>query len=110
MVRETTTRAYDSYGLFGRAWAGVESLWLVYWVYGFLGGILINYGLGKVAEFLSPYVGLLLFIPLIAYFVWVNVAIWRCAANSHPVWWFLARASVVLTIIMIPINIWRGFH
>jgi hypothetical protein len=40
-------REYQSYGLLGLAWAGLEPLWLVFWVYGALGGNLVGYALER---------------------------------------------------------------
>ena len=95
-------------GLLGAAWAGVEPLWLVFWVYGVIGGNLIGYAFEKAEEVLSPYLVLLLLLPSIAYYVWLNVSIWRSAANSSPIWCFLARATVVATVVMIPWSMWSG--
>jgi hypothetical protein len=102
-----STREYRSYGVLGAAWAGVEPLWLVFWVYGAVGGNLIGYAFEKIT---SPWAVLVLIVPAIAYYVWINVSIWRCAANSSPIWKFLARATVVFTVLMIPWWIWNGIH
>jgi hypothetical protein len=108
-MSSTPIRENQSYGLFRSAWAGLEPLWLVYWVYGVLGSNILGYGFEKLGEVLPAYAALLLLVPIAAFYVWLNVAIWRCAANSSPVWCFLARGSVVLTILIIPWSLWSGF-
>jgi hypothetical protein len=95
---------------FRSAWAGLEPLWLVYWVYGVLGGNVLAYLFEKVSEVLPAFAVLLFLVPVGAFYVWLNVATWRCAANSNPVWCFLARGTVVLTVLMVPWSFWSGFH
>jgi hypothetical protein len=108
-VSSTSVRD-EKYGSLRAAWSGLEPLWLVFWVYGAIGSNLIGYTFEKVADAVSPYVGLLLILPVMGYYVWVNVSIWRCAANSGPLWCFLARATVVIAAAMIPWWIWSGIH
>lgn len=108
-MSSTPIRESQSDGLFRSAWAGLEPLWLVFWVYGALGGNILSYVFVEASEVLPWYLGLLLFVLVIAFYVWVNVAIWRCATNSSPLWRFLARGTVVLTILIVPWSFWSGF-
>lgn len=108
-MSSTPIRETQKYGLIRSAWAGLEPLWLVFWVYGVLGGNILGYGLEKLIDVLPWYLVLLLLIPVAAFYVWLNVAIWRCAANSSPVWCFLARGTVVLTAPIVLGSFWSGF-
>lgn len=83
-----------------RAWRGEERLWKVYWIYGFVGGVVYSI-LSFVLGMLS--LGILL-IPLmlffLVYFVWVTVAQWRCAFNANSrVWGILVRILIVISIV-----------
>lgn len=75
-MSSTPIRESQSDGLFRSAWAGLEPLWLVFWVYGALGGNILSYVFVEASEVLPWYLGLLLFVLVIAFYVWVNVAIW----------------------------------
>jgi hypothetical protein len=91
------------------AWRGEEHLWLAYWIYGVVGGNVIGYGFGLLPIDTNPIVGLLVLVAAVAYFIWMNVAIWRCAKNSTVIWSFLARATVVITIAIAPWEFYKGF-
>lgn len=102
-----STREYQHPGLFRAAWEGVEPLWLVFWVY----GVVVSNVVGYVSEQItSPWGKFLFGIPTIAYYVWLNVSVWRCAPNSSLIWSLLARGTVVLTVVLIPWWIWSGLH
>jgi hypothetical protein len=102
-----SSREYQSHGLLRSAWAGVEPLWLVFWIYGVIGGNVVEY----VSEQITSLWGQALFaVPAFAYYVWLNVSVWRCAPNSSAVWCLLARATVVLTVLFIPWWIWSGMQ
>jgi hypothetical protein len=108
-MSSTPIQDMDNPGSLRAAWSGLEPLWLVFWVYGAIGGSVLSYGFEKISERLPSYAVLLLCLPLLAFYVWVNVAIWRCAANSSPLWCFLARGTVVLTVLYVPWAFWSGF-
>ena len=65
---------------FRSTWAGLEPLWLVYWVYGVLGGNVLAYLFEKVSEVLPAFAV------------------------------FSSRGTVVLTVAMVPWSLWSGFH
>ena len=82
------------------AWNGKEKLWKVFWLYNFLLGTLLlsamDYlvGLGTVIEVIT-------YLIVLVWAVWVLVSLWRCAFNAKwRIWGYLARALVVLTVLM----------
>lgn len=87
-----------------RMWRGEEKLWKAFWLWPFVNGLLIALtvlGLGEVTGqgYLAiaespPYAVLML-----AYSIWLAVAIWRCARNSKPIWRVLARFFQVLFVL-----------
>ena len=91
------------------AWRGEEHLWLAYWIYGVVVGNAIGFGVWLLPEDTNPILDLLIIVAVVAYFIWMNVAIWRCAKNSTAIWSFLARATVVCTIAMGPWEFYKGF-
>lgn len=78
-----------------RAWRGQMALAKVYWGYGV--GVSAVLGLAMLGA--SSAGALLLeqtlLLALVAYTVWILVAVWRCAARSAPHWAFLARLSTL---------------
>ena len=85
-------------GFIRSAWRGEESLALAYWFYGVIVGNLIGIAIERLPSNTPTLVVWAAVFGSIPYFVWVNVAIWRCAANSTTIWALLARASVVFVI------------
>ena len=100
------------HGFIRAAWAGEEPLWLVFWLYGAVGGNLFSFIVGRMLDSGSPLpllLGILLTIAGIPFYIWLNVAIWRCAPNSNPVWSALARLTVVATIGVVVWEIAKAF-
>lgn len=87
-----------------RAWRGQEPLWLVFWIYNIVVGFLLNLFLGWLWHLRLLYAAFALSILLLAYAIWLWVAIWRCAANSTAVWCFLARLIVIISVVW---SVWR---
>lgn len=78
-----------------RAWYGQEPLWKVFWGYGVLASS-IMIGLYALATMQGRIlVEQLLLVFFAGYTVWILVAVWRCAANSDPLWRTLARSLTV---------------
>lgn len=93
-------------GFFKRAWRGEEKLWKVFWLY----GVLLYTVLSLVflvllvpvvlASLMIPAFGLVPFIIMLPYTVWVWVAVWRCAWNAKwRLWGYVARILVVVVIL-----------
>ena len=91
------------------AWRGEEHLWLAYWIYGIVVGNVIAFGLDLLPIDSHPILGLVVLPAVVAYFIWMNVAIWRCAKNSTAIWCFLARVSVAITVAIAPWEFYKGF-
>lgn len=92
-----------------RAWRGQEPLWLVFWIYNVVVGFLLNLLLGWLWHLRLPYVALALSIFLLAYAVWILVAIWRCTANSTLLWFLLARLIVIINVVWSVVRIVHAF-
>ena len=78
------------------AWDGREPLWKVYWLYHFLGSIVIGcifWGLFKI----SPYVAGSALPAYCGYYVWTIVSLWRCAFNAEWTFWsYIVRILVIM--------------
>lgn len=76
-----------------RAWHGAEPLWKVFWGYGvFASAVLaLLYLLAIHEQRVGAQQALL--VVMLAYTVWILVAIWRCAAGSD--WGGLARGLTI---------------
>jgi hypothetical protein len=83
-----------------RAWSGKERLAIVFWYYAFLGAIAVSLLSGwafKAADtadikVVGSVLNFLTFIAVLAYSIWVAVALWRCALNvGRQLWSNLAR-------------------
>lgn len=93
-------------GLFARLWRGEEGLMRTFWVYGFavnvafkgVSMLLLALG-GDNPAFAAPLLVFLVF--MLAYQVFISVAIWRSANRfeGYAGWAFLAKAVVVLGAI-----------
>lgn len=92
-------------GFIKRAWNGQEKLWKVYWLYGVLLGIVaqvIFLGLEILSAIGGFYIVacVLATLLLLAYAVWSNVALWRCAWNAKATFWgYVVRILVVISAI-----------
>jgi hypothetical protein len=95
-------------GLVARAWLGLEPLWLVYWVYYVALGAVFSFILDYVESHLHIYATVALLVPLLVYVIWVVVATWRCAANSSPLWMFLARLAIVSSVVLAVHEFWSA--
>lgn len=78
-----------------RAWQGRLSLARVFWVYGVLSSIGIGalYVLAGESGRLNLQQAVL--VVLVAYTVWILVAVWRCAEHAAPRWRMVARSLTV---------------
>ncbi|RUO18513.1 hypothetical protein CWE08_11390 [Aliidiomarina iranensis] len=99
--RKNMQEPIEQPGILRSAWHGGESLWLVFWVYHFLGTLLLTGAFMWLIDKIPVLVVVLLLALMLSYFVWSTVAIWRCAVNSSSLWYFLARAYVVITILYV---------
>ena len=80
--------------------AGNERLVITYWVWGFLGTMIVSFGLG----FLFTMFGLpAMLAPLVTLLYWAPVAmgIWKSSDNykGNSLWAILAKIAVVLGLI-----------
>ncbi|MGH8128003.1 MAG: hypothetical protein ACRETC_06500 [Gammaproteobacteria bacterium] len=107
MNHDTTSIRPWGRNIITRAWRGQEPLWLVFWIYNVLVGFLFNLFLGWLLDMHLLHAALALSIFLLAYAVWILVAIWRCAANSMALWLFLARLIVIINVVW---SVWRIVH
>lgn len=85
-------------GFIGRAWRGEEKLWKVFWLYGVVGGIVLQ----TLITVLAGVGGMFLAIPglilMLAFAVWNIVSVWRCAWNAKAkVWGYIVRVLCVLS-------------
>lgn len=78
-----------------RPWRGEEKLWKVFWLYGVVGGILINLVVGLALG--EGIIGLLVQLP---FTIWIMVSEWRCAWNAGAKFWgYIVRVLVILSVI-----------
>ena len=96
-------------GWISSAWRGQERLWKVFWLYGFILGIILQI-IGSVAAALygaTFYIPALIF--YIIYIIWLMVAQWRCAFNAEwKIWGYVVRILIILGPIMIIIGVLAG--
>ena len=95
----------------GRYWRGEERLWKAFWLFGLVGfsgaGSVVGLVRGVVVEAqMWIGVGLIFWVlavaGLIAYQVWVCVAIWRGAFNvGWKGWGYIGRVVVVLQAVAV---------
>lgn len=81
------------------AWKGEERLWIVFWVYFWLIGIVVSVGsgfladAGLLAELVAGVLGA-------AWLVWIAVSQWRCSSNtSWRGWGYVVRVLVVFSVV-----------
>ena len=92
-------------GFIKRAWSGQEKLWKVYWLYAMLLGIVaqvVLYGLQMVAAIggFGMIARIFAMVLFLAYAVWCNVSLWRCAWNAKAkIWGYIVRIIVVISAI-----------
>lgn len=80
-----------------QAWRGQEKLWIVFWIYGVVVGILFQILLGILGAQGMLFVGLAVYV---VYYVWVIVSTWRCAFNVKArSWGYVARVLAILSVI-----------
>jgi hypothetical protein len=91
-----------------RAWLGRERLWIAYWLYWVLGGTLLSLWSMVLSEDSSPFHALIFLFVFVSYFIWSGVAVWRCSKNSTSKWAVVARAVVVIAIVMALAEIYDG--
>jgi len=64
-----------------RCWEGEEELYIVFWLYGFLGSIVISLFAMLIQMLFGPFGLILSFILVVPYMVWVLYSVWQCAPN-----------------------------
>lgn len=85
-------------GFFWRCWHGKERLWKAFWLLGLLSAIIFKLTEIPSSQQVQAILVLIVFLP-IQVFWWVSV--WRCAfRSSHWGWAILARAHVIVTILI----------
>ncbi len=85
----------------GRYWRGEGPLWVVYWVYGVLGSLLLTaaIALPMSQRWIGQDVAIVALLGGVIYTVWILVCVWRCALNvkgepfglSREGWALMAR-------------------
>lgn len=79
-----------------RYWHGGGPLWRIYWLYGVLGSIVLATILGVALMAEAVAVQQVMLPILLAYTVWIVVAVWRCAPNTRKeLYTHLARGLTV---------------
>lgn len=94
----------------GNAWRGETRLWVVYWVYGILGMVLLNVlaDLNK-EKFHSIFLTQGLFVFAILFMIWLCVSQWRCAFNANwSIWGYLVRISLVIGLASFALTMASG--
>jgi len=95
-------------GFIKRSWRGEEKLSRVFWLYYVLGEFilflflfLIVFLISKVVTSVPPFLIFLIYvIPVLGYFIWIFVSLWRCAFNSNwKGWGYLIRTCEVTFVI-----------
>ena len=81
------------------AWEGQTKLWMVYWIYGVLAGFLLQSLYVAVHDTNVVFIAAVLLIYL-AWFIWLAVALWRCADNCDwRGWSLIVRGLVILSLV-----------
>jgi hypothetical protein len=101
----------------GSLWKGHEPCWVAYWIFGVGITNLINF-VGEKSLPADPTVevssarmcfAFAVLLLLLVHVVFMSVSVWRCAPNaSHPVWTFLARAMLVVGLVVGGMAAFRG--
>jgi hypothetical protein len=102
----------------GSLWKGNEPCWVAYWIFGVVLTKLFNL-VGErslpadpTVEVSSARMGFAVIVAILflVHVVFMSVAVWRCAPNaSHPLWTFLARAMLVVGLVVGGMAVFRGF-
>jgi len=83
-----------------RSWLGTEKLWKVFWLYNVLTGLVVDFIFNKLLLGNNNQLTALFVALLAPYFIWVFVALWRCAFNSRwPALGYVVRALIVLALL-----------
>ena len=83
--------------IFGRCLKGDVSLWVVYWLFGIVGGILASL-ITLFISTASPILGML-FISV--YLFWWSISLWQCALNAaFLILTYLARGLLVFGFVI----------
>ncbi|MDI3511892.1 MAG: hypothetical protein PWQ61_2657 [Betaproteobacteria bacterium] len=81
-------------GIIRQIWTGRAGLARTYWLY----GVVVSFGIGFALTFVTPgsVSAKLMVLPLLAYFIILNVGIWRSASlyEGPKVWAVLAKMAV----------------
>lgn len=84
-----------------RAWKGQEKLWKVFWLYGFLGVILLNIVLSILTSALGSMGSIVAAVITLTFALWNLVSCWRCAWNVGAKFWgVIVRILVVISAIV----------
>ncbi len=88
-----------------KAWNGKEKLWVVFWVYNFAFGIVVDKLCDELLKLdtLTPF--WIFIVPTLVWIIWCMVAMWRCAFNAHwRIWGYLTRIVLVLGTSLILVS------
>lgn len=79
-----------------RYWHGFGPLWRIYWLYGVLGSAVLAAVLAAALLTDAAVVQQIMLAVLVAYTVWIVVAVWRCAPNTRTeLYTHLARGLTI---------------
>ena len=93
-----------------RAWRGEERCWKVFWVYGFLGGIIWNIVSKSLNSMTTSGLVLGVFYGAhIVYIIWQFVSQYRCAFNLEwRAWGYITRGLALLMPVLVIAGILIG--
>jgi len=78
---------------------GEEKLWKVFWIYWWLGVVLISAASNYVDEYFHEFGDLYFIAIFIPWFFWANISLWQCAFNAVVKYWgYLVRIIVIWQI------------
>ncbi len=82
--------------IFRRCLAGEAPLWVVYWLFGIVGGVLTGL-ISLFAATFSPTLGMVL---MAVYATWWVASLWQCARNAeYEIFTYLARGLLVVGLL-----------
>jgi hypothetical protein len=85
-------------------WRGEERLWKPFWLGGVLGGIVVQI-ISQILGMGGLPLGVVGFVLVLVYEVWILVAIWNCAFNvDWNGWGYIVRVMVILQAATIVIG------
>lgn len=96
MTSAGTAHEPDPGNVLARYWHGFGPLWRIYWLYGVLGSAVLAAVLAIALMTSATAVQQIMLPVLLAYTVWIVVAVWRCAPNTgKELYTHLARGLTI---------------